>query len=242
MILFRALLAIVAFFAGSISSITGFGIGTVLTPFIALKFGVKLAVAAVSVPHCVGNALRFWTLRHQLDKRVLRTFGVMSAAGALAGSLLHVFAPNPALRVVLAILLIVAGILGVTGRESHIRLGRVGAWIGGGLSGFFGALIGNQGGLRAAAMLAFDVPKDAFVATATATALIVDAVRMPIYAAHEARAIAAIWPEVLLAAACVVAGTYFGRLLFGRIPETLFRRFVAALILVLGVAMLVTRG
>lgn len=239
--LFRALLAIVAFFAGSISSITGFGIGTILTPFLALKFGVKLAVAAVSIPHCVGNSLRFWTLRHKLDKRVLRTFGVMSAAGALAGSLLHVFAANTALRVVLAVLLIVAGVLGVTGRESHIRLGRVGAWIAGGLSGFFGALIGNQGGLRAAAMLAFDVPKDAFVATATATALIVDAVRMPIYAAHEAGAIANLWPEVLIAAACVIAGTYFGRTIFGRIPEELFRRFVAVLILVLGVAMLIPR-
>lgn len=239
--LFRIFLAIVAFFAGSISSITGFGIGTILTPFLALKFGVKLAVAAVSIPHCVGNSLRFWTLRHKLDKRVLRTFGVMSAAGALAGSLLHVFAANTALRVVLAVLLIVAGLLGVTGRESHIRLGRVGAWIAGGLSGFFGALIGNQGGLRAAAMLAFDVPKDAFVATATATALIVDAVRMPIYAAHEARAIANLWPEVLIAATCVIAGTYFGRTLFGRIPEELFRRFVATLILVLGVAMLIPR-
>jgi hypothetical protein len=237
----RLALAIVAFFAGSISSISGFGIGTILTPFLALTVGVKLAVAAVSVPHCVGNAIRFWTLRHKLDKHVLWTFGVMSAAGALAGSLVHVFAQNTALRVVLAVLLIVAGLLGVTGRDAHIRLGRVGAWIGGGLSGFFGALIGNQGGLRAAAMLAFDVPKEAFVATATATALIVDAVRMPIYAFHEAGAIARIWPEVAIAAACVVAGTFFGRAPFGRIPETMFRKFVAGLILVLGVAMLIPR-
>ena len=56
---FRTLLTVVAFFAGSISSISGFGIGTILTPFMALQFGVKLAVAAVSIPHCTGNALRF---------------------------------------------------------------------------------------------------------------------------------------------------------------------------------------
>jgi len=237
----RALLALVAFFAGSIASITGFGIGTILTPYMALTFGVKLAVAAVSVPHFVGNALRFWTLRHQLDKRVLRTFGVMSAAGALAGSLLHVFAANPALKVVLGVLLIVAGVLGVTGRESHLRLGRVGAWIAGGLSGFFGALIGNQGGLRAAAMLAFDVSKASFVATATATALIVDAVRMPIYAAHEGRAIAALFPEVTIAAVAVVCGTLMARRLFGRIPEPLFRRLVGGLVLILGIALVAIR-
>jgi uncharacterized membrane protein YfcA len=64
---------------------------------------------------------------------------------------------------------------------------------------------------------------------------------MPIYAAHESRAIASIYPGVLIGAAGVIAGTYFGRALFGRIPEALFRRFVAALILALGVAMLIVR-
>lgn len=49
MTLFRIALVAVAFFAGSISSITGFGIGTILTTFMALQFGAKLAVAAVSI-------------------------------------------------------------------------------------------------------------------------------------------------------------------------------------------------
>lgn len=238
---FHAVLAFIAFVAGAISSVTGFGIGTILTPTLGFAVGVKLAVAAVSVPHCIGNAVRCWTLRDRIDKHVLATFGVMSAGGALVGSLLHVFASNPALRFVLAFILILAGVLGVTGLSDRIRFGRKGAWVGGAVSGLLGGLIGNQGGIRAAAMLAFDVPKEAFVATATATALIVDAVRLPIYGFSEGRAVIAIWPYVLIASLAVLAGTFFGKNLLGRIPDNHFRRIVSLLLLILGLAILTSR-
>jgi hypothetical protein len=42
------------------------------------------------------------------------------------------------------------------------------------LSGFFGGVAGNQGGMRAAALTAFGLEPAAFVATATATGLLVD--------------------------------------------------------------------
>ncbi len=235
---FEFLLAIVAFIAGAMSSVAGFGIGSILTPLLGLQIGVKVAVAAASVPHVIGNALRFWTLRHRVDKEVLKTFGLMSAAGSLVGALLHTVASSPALRIVLAVILIMAGALGATGWSDRLRFGRRGAWVAGGVSGMLGGFIGPQGGIRAAAMLAFEVPKEAFVATATAIALIVDAVRMPIYVVTEGRALASAWPLIATAAVAVVIGTLTGRAIFGWIPERIFRRVVAALILALGVAML----
>jgi uncharacterized membrane protein YfcA len=238
---FDLVLPFIAFIAGAISSVTGFGIGTILTPTLGFAVGVKLAVAAVSVPHCIGNAVRFWTLRDRVDMHVLKTFGVMSAGGALVGSLLHVFATNPWLRSVLAIILILAGLLGVTGLSDRIRFGRTGAWIGGATSGLLGGLIGNQGGIRAAAMLAFDVPKESFVATTTAIALIVDAVRLPIYGISEGRAVLAIWPYILIASVAVLAGTWLGKSVLGKIPENHFRRIVALLLLILGLAMFTSR-
>lgn len=231
----------VALIAGSIASVAGFGIGSILTPFLGLQIGVKLAVAAVSIPHVIGTAIRFWTLRHKLDRHVLGTFGLMSAIGGLAGALLHVYASSPALRIVFACILIFAGLGGVTGFTDRIRFGRVGAWAAGGVSGLLGGLIGNQGGIRAAAMLALDVRKEVFVATATAIALIVDGVRMPIYLVHEGRAIANVWPLIAITTLGVIAGTLIGRRVLGRIPEQRFRRIVAGVILALGVSMLLTR-
>src|SRR5262245_14215835 len=75
--------------AGGIAAISGFGVGSVLTPVLALWTGTKLAVAAVAIPHFVGTALRFRMLRRHVDRRVLLGFGITSAPGGLAGALLH---------------------------------------------------------------------------------------------------------------------------------------------------------
>jgi hypothetical protein len=40
---------------------------------------MKLAVAAVSIPHLLGTALRFFMLRGAVDRRVLLGFRAMSA-------------------------------------------------------------------------------------------------------------------------------------------------------------------
>lgn len=238
---FALLVGIIAFFAGAISAVAGLGIGSILTPLLGLAIGVKLAVAAAAIPHFAGNALRLWTLRHRVDKEVLKTFGVMSAAGALIGALMHARAGAGSLKIALAVILILAGILGVFGWTDRLRVGRKGAAAAGGASGFLGALVGFQGGLRAAAMLALDVRKEAFVATAVALAVIVDGARLPVYAWSVGRQLGAIWPILLAGTIGVLLGTITGKRLFGRIPEGLFRRFVSALLVALGVAILISR-
>ena len=235
---FAVALAIAAFIAGAIAAVSGFGIGSILTPLLALSVGVKIAVAAVSIPHAVGSTLRFWTMRHRVDREVLKTFGVMSAAGGLAGALLQAWSNSPALRIVFSAILIFAGIMGITGWSDRLRFGRRGAWIAGGVSGLLGGLIGNQGGIRAAAMLALDVRKEVFVVTAVAIALVVDGARMPVYLATQWQGMWAAKTEIVVAIAGVVAGTLLGVRVLRRIPERWFRRAVGILIVVLGAYML----
>jgi uncharacterized protein len=180
-----------AVLAGAVASVAGFGIGSILTPLLGWRLGTKLAVAAVSIPHLAGTALRFWRLLGHIDRRVLFSFGVASAAGGLGGALLHAYANSPALAIVLGVLLVVAGLLGLTGLAGRLRFRGVWAWGAGAASGAFGGLVGNQGGIRSAALLGFGLPKESFVATATAIALAVDAVRMPVYFALQWRDLAA---------------------------------------------------
>ena len=88
-------------------------------------------------------------------------------------------------------------------------------------------------------MLGFDVPKERFVATATASALFVDVARMPVYVVAERQDVAAVWHLVLLATVGVVAGTLAGERLLTRVPERRFRQVVGTIILLLGVATLI---
>jgi len=234
---FTAIVAAIAFFAGAVGAVAGFGIGSILTPLVATQLGTKFAVAAVTIPHIAGSSVRFWTLRRRVDKRVLFTFGVMSMIGGLSGAFAHAYWTSHLLTIVLAIVLIATGAARLFGFHYHFR--GAAAQAGGVISGFLGGLVGNQGPVRSAAMLGFDLPKEEFVATSVAIGMAVDIARLPVYFWSEGRAIATQWPIVIMLTICVVAGTLLGRVLLGRVPEDHFRTMIAALILALGVALLV---
>ena len=239
---FALVTAVAALLAGAMASVAGFGIGSILTPLLALRVGTRLAVAAVSIPHVIGTAVRFWFLRGHVDRRILIWFGTTSAAGGLGGALLHAYASNRALAVVFACLLLFVGLSELTGLMSNVRFGRRAAWIAGAISGMFGGLVGNQGGIRSAALLAFDADKETFVATATAVGLIVDAARMPVYLVVERSGLYKIWPLIAVATVGVLAGTVFGMRALRQVPERGFRRLVALLLLGLGAWILFGAG
>lgn len=232
------LVAIAGIAAGALASIVGFGIGSLLTPVLAISAGTKTAVAAVSIPHLVGTLIRFVQIRGHVDWRVFMTFGLMSAAGGLAGALLHTRASGDALGIVFGVLLILVSVSEFTGFSRRIRFDGPLAWIAGVASGMLGGLVGNQGGIRSGALMGFHLKRDAFVATATAIGLVVDAARMPVYFATDRDAVIGMWPVVLIATGGVVAGTLAGRRLLARVPETWFHRVVAAVLFVLGTIML----
>jgi uncharacterized membrane protein YfcA len=238
-VLFGIFVATVAVVAGGIAAVTGFGVGSLLTPALAIETGTKLAVAAIAIPHVVGAAQRFWALRRHVDRRILLGFGIASAVGGLAGALLSARTSNDTLTVVFGALLLLAGLSEFTGWIERVRWGRRTAWLAGALSGILGGLVGNQGGIRTAAMLGFDVPKESFVATASAIALFVDGARLPVYLATQGREIAALWPLVVVATAGVVIGTAFGNRVLGRVPQRVFRRVIAGLLVALGLYMIV---
>ena len=240
--MFSLFIAVVAILAGAVAALAGFGAGSLLTTAFALETGTKVAVAAVAIPHFVGTLQRYWMLRRHVDRRILAGFGVASALGGLAGALLGTRFSGRGLAVVFGSLLVIAGLSELTGWMERVRWGRRAAWAAGAVSGLFGGLVGNQGGIRTAAMLGFDVPKESFVATATAIALFVDGARLPVYLATQWREIAAIWPLVLTATGGVVIGTAAGTRLLGWIPRPLFRRVIAVLLIVLGSYMIVAGG
>ena len=205
----------------------------------AVLLGTRLAVAVLSGPHLVATTYRLWLLRADIDRRVLLRFGFASAAGGLAGAVFGTFLSSPVLSVVLGALLILGGTLELTGIGRRMVIGDRVAVSAGALSGFFGGLVGNQGGIRAAALLRFDLPGPALVATSTATALLVDVARVPVYVATNWNDLLANLPLIGVLTAGVLAGTIFGAPILRRLPEAVFRRVLAVLLIGLGILLVV---
>ena len=232
---FTVVATVAAVVAGAIASISGFGIGSVLTPVLSTQFDVRLAIAMVSLPHLAGTLVRFLIVRTRIDREVLLGFGAASAIGGLVGAALQTVVQSTALSVVFGGLLVFAGLGSLTGFAQRMRFsGHRTALVGGALSGLLGGLVGNQGGIRAAALLGFDVEREAFVATATAVALIVDGARIPIYLATQGADLTANWPLIVVLSIGAVVGTFIGARALRRMNDAVFRRGVGVLLLALG--------
>lgn len=237
--MFEILSFVCAIVAGGLAAVTGFGIGSLLTPLLAIQFDTRLAVAAVSIPHVVGTALRLWLLGGGVDRKVLWSFGLTSAAGGLAGAALNGWLGNRWLTIVFGLLLLFAAASQASGLAKRMRFHGAVAWTAGALSGLLGGLVGNQGGIRSAALLGFNLPKQAFIATATAIGLFVDGARMPIYLATQGVALMSVWPWIVAATIGVVVGTVIGNRVMSRIPDVWFERVLASVLALLGAVMVV---
>jgi uncharacterized membrane protein YfcA len=144
------------------------------------------------------------------------------------------------LAIVLGVLLIVVGTAEIAGLTGRIRFRGVAAWTAGAVSGLFGGMVGNQGGVRSAGLLGFGLSPRAFVATAAAIALLVDAVRVPVYVQSEGTEMLGAWRIMLSSTLGVTVGTFAGSIVLLRLPPMVFRRVVGAVLVVLGSWLLVS--
>jgi len=229
---------ILAVLSGGTASVAGFGIGSLLTPLLAATFGTATAVAAVAIPHAAATALRCWRLRANIDWSVLRGFGLLSAAGGLVGALLYTRFSNDALTLTLGLLLLSTALATLVDLPSRVRVTRI-VGVLGLLSGFFGGLAGNQGGLRAAAMLSLSLSPVRYVATATATAMLVDIVRTPIYVWRAGGVLTTLVLPLSVATAGVLIGTVLGERILLGLSIRQFRYAIAVLIGLLGLWLVV---
>jgi uncharacterized membrane protein YfcA len=161
-------------------------------------------------------------------------FGILSAVGGLVGALFFARLTLVVLTRTLGALLVLTAITGLTGWTEQWKPRGALVWIFSALSGFCGGVVGNQGGLRAAALSTFGLAPTAFVATSTVIGVLVDLARTPVYLYGAGQRLTGLWGLVTLTTAGVLAGTLGGeRLLFGLSPSR-FRVAVSIAIGLLG--------
>lgn len=235
---FFAAVLVVGILSGATASVVGFGIGSLLTPLLAIRYGATTAVALVTIPHAVATAVRCWRLRAHIDTSVLRRFGLLSAAGALLGAIVYTRIGPGTLTRVLGGLLVLTAVAQLTGWTTRWRpQGQIVAFFGL-ASGFFGGIAGNQGGLRSAALTAFGLAPLPFVATATATGLLVDTMRTPVYVWRSGTEMLALWPAMAVGTLGVLVGTLVGERILLGLSKRQFGQIIGICIGVLGIWLL----
>jgi uncharacterized membrane protein YfcA len=224
--------------SGATAAVVGFGIGSLLTPLLLTRLTPTIAVAVVALPHLFATALRFVHHRQAIDRAVILRFGVPSAVGGLSGAWLQNAFDESWLFLVLGVLLLATAVANLTQGFGRWKPSAPVAVVLGLLSGLFGGLVGNQGGLRAAGLLAFDLSPRAYLATGTAVALLIDAARTPVYLVRAGSELATLALPIGVATAGCVIGTVLGEKMFLGMSPQRYRKVVGAAVGLLGIWLL----
>lgn len=192
------------------------------------------------MPHALAAALRLTLLWPEVSWSVLKRFGIASAVGSLVGALSQPVFGMRGLTLVLGALLVLTAFVTLTGWLEGRAFPREIAYGFGGISGLFGGLVGNQGGVRSGALLAFDLSPRAFVATGTASAVLVDLARTPVYLWRAGGELGAMTPTIVVMAIGVLLGTLLGERFLRRLPKQTFRGVVAVAVGLIGLWLIVS--
>ncbi len=243
-------IALSAFLASALTLLSGFGLGTLLMPVMALFLPVEVAVSVTAVVHLANNLFKLGLVGWQADRRVVLRFGVPAVLAAFAGAMTlgwlshlpplleyqiagHALAVMP-VKLTVGLLILGFVIMELSPAVAAMRFDSRLLPVGGCVSGFFGGLSGNQGAFRSMFLLKAGLSKEQFIATGVVLAVIVDLARMPVYGVEFFKAGRQV-DTMLVVTACLAAfaGSFLGSRLLKKLTICFLQIIVAVLLIVL---------
>lgn len=244
-----------AFLASILTFLSGFGLGTLLMPVMAMFFPVFAAIAITAIVHLMNNLFKLILMVKHLDHEVLLKFGIPALLSSLLGAYVlteivqvdkvfkyFFFGINVEItivKLVVGILLMTFAIAEFISVQNKFVIHKKWLPAGGVLSGFFGGLSGHQGAFRSVFLVHLNLDKNAFVATNSAIASLVDIARIVIYGLNFS-VIAESGNSLLIILACIsaFAGAITGKYFLKKITIVSIQMIIAVLLLALGLLLI----
>jgi uncharacterized protein len=248
------LISIVAFFTAVLTFFSGFGLGTILSPVLAIFFPIEIAIALTGVVHFFNKIFQVFLIGRLADRKVLLRFGLPAIFSAFLGAwLLLTLSDLPALhqysmwgreffispvKLVIAVILLSFSILELLPKNKQLKFWGNNLLLGGVLSGFFGGLAGVQGALRSAFLVRSGLSKEAYIATGVVIAGLVDFTRISVYVSRFTEVnLGDNLPLLISASVSAIAGAFLGKLLLKKVTLRSIQIMVAVMLIALSMAL-----
>lgn len=222
---------ILALLAEIVGTVSGFGSSILFIPLASLFFDFKTVLGITAVFHVFSNISKIFLFRKGVDKNIALKLGVPAVLFVVLGALITTRMQTQVLDLMMSVALIVLSIFLLFNMRARIEQSNFNLVAGGTVSGFLAGLVGTGGAVRGITIAAFNLPKDAFIATSAIIDLGVDASRSIIYVYNDyfPRNLLLLVPFLM---GIGIVGSYIGKLLLRYISEQLFRYIVVATIVV----------
>jgi uncharacterized membrane protein YfcA len=249
------IISLAAFGAASLTFFSGFGLGTLLMPVVALFFSLEIAIAITAVVHLANNLFKLALVGRHAVRSVLVRFGIPAVLFAFAGAaLLGWLSVVPILtsyslggrelfispvKLTIGILILAFLVLELTPALSKVTIKSSYLPLGGMISGFFGGLSGHQGAFRSMFLIKAGLNKSQFIATGVTLAVLVDLTRLLVYGSSLAgQNLGGQWPLILSACGAAFAGSFIGNRLLTKLTYRSVQLVVSGLLAIVAIGLI----
>jgi len=249
-------IAMAALVASGLTLFSGFGLGTLLMPVVAIFFPLDVAIGITALVHFANNIFKLGLLGLRADKSVVMKFGVPAVCAAFLGafllgwftalqsivtySVMGIAGKVMPVKLIIGTVIIGFVVLELSPGFAAITLDKKFLPVGGCISGFFGGLSGHQGAFRSMFLIKAGLGKEQFIATGVVLAVMVDVSRMLVYGWEAMAAQQKVdWRLVLVATFSAFIGAFAGSRLIKKMTIRSVQVIVSGLLVVVAFGLII---
>lgn len=243
-----ALIGLVAFLVSIISFYSGFGLGTILMPIMAIFLPLPLAIILTAIVHFSHNSIKSAILCKTINWKIAVYFGSAAIISAIPGAFLlkslsgygsikeymifTIKAQISVLHIIIGILLILFATLEILPKKI---LKFKNLLVGGIVSGFLGGFSGLQGAFRSLFLINSIVEKKSYISTNAVIGTSVDIIRLFIYGFSFWNLLMnANITLLIIAIGCAILGNFIGIVFLKNITISFIHKIVLFLLYFFG--------
>ncbi|MDP6593772.1 MAG: sulfite exporter TauE/SafE family protein [Candidatus Marinimicrobia bacterium] len=247
------IVSLVALLVSGLTLFSGFGLGSLLMPVMAIFFPMQVAIAATAVVHLANNFFKLSLFGKYRRGDVVVKFGMPAIVFAAAGAwiLTRISGLPPVatytwfarqfevewVKLMIAALIVIFALIEVLPMFRKLEFSVSLLPLGGVLSGLFGGLSGHQGAMRSAFLANTGLTKEQFIGTGVTIACMVDITRLTVYGVNFSILELENSKLVLAGSLAAFLGAYLGKRMVEKVTMIHIQRFVAISLIVLSIAL-----
>ncbi len=233
------LFLLLALMAEIFGTVGGFGSSVFFVPVANIYFDFQTVLGITALFHVASNLSKIAMFKKGIDKKLITYIGIPAVAFVIIGGIIAKYLNEYILEIFLGVFLIGLSLLFLIKKGLILKPNKREALLGGTFSGLFAGILGTGGAIRGLTMAAFNLEKNAFIATSAIIDFFVDFSRSVVYFLNGF-----ITMEVLIYIPFLIVisivGTYLGKLLLKRISQETFKKLSLYLILIIGISTFVS--
>lgn len=222
------ILTLLVFVASIVGTFSGFGTSTIMVPVMLLFFPLPVTLLFVGVIHWFGDIWKMLLFRTGIRKwRLILWFAVPGVAASYLGAAMSLTVDEALLTRILGGFLLAYVLFIILKSEWKLPEHNLTAGTGGLASGFAAGIFGVGGAIRGAFLTAFNLPREVYIFTSGAMALVIDTTRITGYLAGGATLEGLFLWGLFIFVPFSLLGAWTASRLVKQVPQERFRFFIA---------------